>query len=83
MSAVRITVLYFAGLREKAGRAEAVEEVAPGTTAGALWEALRARPALAGTGAAVGLAVNGRWSGPDRVLADGDTLALLPPVSGG
>jgi molybdopterin converting factor subunit 1 len=80
---MKITVLYFAGLREKAGRAEAHEEVASGTTAGALWAMLRARPALAGWGASPGFAVNGEWSGPDRVLADGDTLALLPPVSGG
>ena len=80
---MRVKVLYFAGLRERMGCAEAAEEVPPGLTAGALWESLRTRPALAQWAAPVGFAVNGQWSGPERVLAEGDTLALLPPVSGG
>jgi molybdopterin synthase catalytic subunit len=80
---MRISVLYFAALREKAGRAGGEEEVPAGTTAGALWESLRARTPLADWGAPPGLAVNGVWTGPERVLEDGDTLALLPPVSGG
>lgn len=29
------------------------------------------------------IAVNEEWSQPDRVIKDGDTLALMPPVSGG
>ena len=79
---MKITVLYFASLREKMGCSEAREDVAPGITVGALWESLRARPALAGWAAPVGFAVNGQWSGSERRLADGDTVALLPPVSG-
>ena len=27
--------------------------------------------------------VNGRRSGPDATVADGDTLVLMPPISGG
>ena len=27
--------------------------------------------------------INGRRSGPDATVADGDTLVLLPPISGG
>jgi molybdopterin converting factor small subunit len=27
--------------------------------------------------------INGRRSGPDASVADGDTLVLLPPISGG
>lgn len=27
--------------------------------------------------------VNGRHAGPERLLSDGDTLALFPPVGGG
>ena len=80
---MKITVLYFAALREKAGRASGDEDVPAGATAGAVWESLRARPALAGWAGAPGFAVNGEWSGPGHVLAEGDTLALLPPVSGG
>jgi len=80
---VKVTVLYFAGLREKMGCGQAPEDPAPGTTVGELWESLRSRPALAGWTAPVGFAVNGQWTGPERALTDGDTLALLPPVSGG
>ena len=80
---MKITVLYFAGLREKMGCGEAREDAAPGTTVGVLWESLRARPALAGWAGPIGFAVNGQWCGRERALADGDTLALLPPVSGG
>ena len=27
--------------------------------------------------------VNGRHAGPDRILKDGDTLSLFPPLGGG
>jgi molybdopterin converting factor subunit 1 len=80
---MKVTVLYFASLRERAGRAQDEEDVPAGTTAGALWERLCARGALGGSRAAPGFAVNGEWTGPERVLAEGDVLALLPPVSGG
>ena len=80
---MKVTVLYFAGLREKMGCAEAQADAAPGTTVAELWESLRAHPALAGWTAPVGFAVNGQWTRPERALAEGDTLALLPPVSGG
>jgi molybdopterin converting factor small subunit len=29
------------------------------------------------------LAINGEWANSDRVVMDGDDVALIPPVSGG
>ena len=80
---MRVRVLYFAGLRERAGRSTSEEDLAPGTTLGALWESIRQRPQLQGVAASPGFSVNGEWCGATRVLQDGDEVGLLPPVSGG
>ena len=80
---MRVTALYFAGLRERAGRATSEEEVAPGTTVAALWESIRARPEFQGALAAPGFSVNGEWTRASRVLEAGDEVGFLPPVSGG
>lgn len=78
-----VRVLFFASLRERAGRAELAREIGGGTTAGALLEALRRDfPALEGSGR-LAIAVNSEYADPERVLRDGDEVALIPPVSGG
>ena len=81
---MRIRVLYFAVFREQIGREEEAIELAAGT---------RVRDAIAALGerhAAIGrlrgrfrVAVNHEFSDDDRALADGDELALIPPVAGG
>ena len=80
---MRVRVLYFAALRERAGMALSEEEVAPGTTVGALWERVRARPGFGGAAPVPGFSVNGDWCAPSRLLSEGDEVGLLPPVSGG
>ena len=80
---MKVRVLYFASLRERAGKATGAEEIEAGTTVGGLWERLRARPQLAGIGATPGFSVNGEWCSSARALQDGDEVGLLPPVSGG
>jgi molybdopterin converting factor subunit 1 len=80
---LKVRVLYFAALRERAGQPTGQEETVPGTTAGALWAAIQSRPAFTGVRYSPGFAVNGTWTSAERVLEDGDELALLPPVSGG
>lgn len=78
-----VRILFFASLRERAGRKEMSLEIAPGTTAGALLERLgRDVPGMADTGR-ISLAVNEEYCEPDRALRDGDEIALIPPVSGG
>ncbi len=79
---MKVTVKFFASVREITGtRAETVD-VAAGTTVAVLWQTYVARyPRIANMGLA--FAVNHEYSNADRVLKDGDELALIPPVSGG
>jgi molybdopterin synthase catalytic subunit len=72
-----VTVRLFAGLREHAGWAtrelEEVDRVAD------VWAALDLGEEPEG----LLYAVNRAYAGPDRLLEDGDEVALIPPVSGG
>jgi molybdopterin synthase catalytic subunit len=73
---VPVTVRLFAGLRERAGWARREVEAA---TVGDIWQALE----LGDEPGGLLYAVNKEYATPDRVLADGDEVALIPPVSGG
>jgi molybdopterin synthase catalytic subunit len=74
---VGVTVRLFAGLRERAGWSQrefdGVERVAD------VWPAL----ALGAEPEGLMYAVNREYADRDRPLADGDEVALIPPVSGG
>jgi MoaE-MoaD fusion protein len=74
---VRVTVRLFAGLRERAGTAhleiDGVERVAD------VW----AKLALGDEPAGLLYAVNRDYVDRGRELADGDEVAVIPPVSGG
>lgn len=83
---MRIHLLYFARLRECFGSAGEAVDLPAGNVAGLLdW--LRARGApWAGelaAGRAFRVAVNQDMAGPDTVLAEGDEVAIFPPVTGG
>jgi MoaD family protein len=77
-----VKVRLFAALRELAGASRVDAE---GRTAGEVVDALTSRFGdRFGKIAAVGsLVVNGERASRTTVLADGDELAVLPPVSGG
>jgi molybdopterin synthase catalytic subunit/molybdopterin converting factor small subunit len=74
---VTVTVRLFAGLRERAGwsarELDGVERVRD------VWPAL----GLGDEPQGLLYAVNREYSDADRPLADGDEVALIPPVSGG
>jgi MoaE-MoaD fusion protein len=74
---MRITVRLFAGLRERAGWAQ--KEIDGVERVGDVWPALE----LGDEPPGVLYAVNKEYAEPDRELADGDEVALIPPVSGG
>lgn len=80
---MRVTVRLFASLRELAtNRCELA--LADGSTAADAWDALVAQyDRLAPHRPYVRAARNGVTVGWEEPLADGDELALLPPVSGG
>lgn len=80
---MKVRVLYFASLRERAGLPACEEDVPAGATASSVWDLIRSRPAFLGVPVRPGFAVNGVWASPGTVLKDGDDLGLLPPVSGG
>ena len=80
----RIHVRLFAMQRELAGTRALDVEVAPGSTVEDAWSALVSRfPVLAPGRPAVRFAHNGAYAPADTALADGDEVAMIPPVSGG
>jgi molybdopterin synthase catalytic subunit len=84
MLKMRVRALYFAVVRERLKRDEDEVELPAGATAESLLEELaRRHPALLVLRGAVKLAVNEEFAPLTRVLADGDVVALIPPVSGG
>jgi len=81
---MRVRVLFFGALKEIAGRTEDELEIPAGTTLedvftiySARYETLRERRS------STLFARNREFARGDAVLADGDEIAFLPPVSGG
>lgn len=81
---MRIRVRLFAIQRELAGTRELPLELPDGSTIGDAWDAVVGRfPALAPGRDYVRFARNAAYAPASTALADGDELALIPPVSGG
>ena len=81
---MHVTVRLFAGAREAAGRGDAELSLEAGATVADARRALaRGFPALSERLAGCATAVNRKYARDDVPLADGDELAVLPPVSGG
>jgi molybdopterin synthase catalytic subunit len=81
---MRIDVRLFALQRQQLGVRQLAIEVGEGATIEDAWAALCvAHPVLAPAGASMRFARNGVYADPDDPLADGDELALIPPVAGG
>ena len=83
-----VRVLYFAWLRERAGRAEEHLALPVGVAhvrSLAAWLQARdaAGAAVFGDLAVVRAAVNQVFATPDTPIADGDEVAFFPPVTGG
>jgi molybdopterin synthase catalytic subunit len=81
---IRVQVRLFAMQREAAGTKVLTLELPPGATVEDAWAAaVVAAPKLAAGRASLRFALNGSYTGSDALLADGDEVACIPPVSGG
>ena len=82
---MRARVLYFAAVRDLVARDEEDLELPPDvrTVDDFARFIARARPELEGRMAHVRIARNEAFAHPSDPLAEGDVLALIPPVAGG
>ena len=81
---MKVQTHFFALYRERAGRSRLPLELPAGATVSDLVaEVRRLFPDLAPPSVDIVVAVNADYAQPERVLNDGDEIALIPPVSGG
>lgn len=81
---MNITVRLFATVRQNAGWAQKEFDLADGATVATLLNQLASEyPDLDIHERSLYAAVNQEYAQPERVLKDGETVALFPPVSGG
>ena len=79
-----VRVRLFAVQRELAGTREVALDLPDGADVEAAWAALVVRYAILAPGrSSMRFARNGDYAEPTTVLADGDEVAMIPPVSGG
>jgi molybdopterin synthase sulfur carrier subunit len=74
-----VTVRLFAALRERAGWSQRALDLPDGAALADIWPALE----LGAEPAGVAYACNREYAERGRLLADGDEVAVIPPVSGG
>jgi molybdopterin synthase catalytic subunit len=81
---MRVRVLFFGVLRDLAGRGSEDAEFADGADLRAVLDHYAARaPGIAKMAGSIAIARNHAFAEPATKIAEGDEIALLPPVSGG
>ena len=84
LTVVRVRIRLFAMQRELAGAREVVVDLPQGSDVAGAWAALVAlHPVLAAGRDSVRFARNGAYAEAATIVADGDEVAMIPPVSGG
>ncbi|MEN9362386.1 MAG: molybdopterin converting factor subunit 1 [Verrucomicrobiota bacterium] len=79
---MQFKLLYFAILSQDAGRSSETFDSSAASPA-ALYEELRVKRQLRPRSPAWRVAVNDSFAPWDSLLKDGDSIAFIPPVSGG
>lgn len=74
-------ILFFAHLRDEAGH-ESVEIEAAGKTVAQLKELINEQYGVQKLDTSM-TAINEEFAANDEIIKDGDTIAFIPPVSGG
>jgi len=80
---MKVRLLFFAVLRDIAGKRDDVLEVPDGTRAADVWLRFREEHREVRDYAQPMTAINEVYADADQVLHDGDELAFIPPVAGG
>lgn len=82
---MRLTVLYFAAVRDLAAVDSEEIELPDGvdTVAGFTTHLRQVRPELDNALGAVRVAVNEQFADAEQGLSQGDVVALIPPTAGG
>jgi molybdopterin converting factor subunit 1 len=80
---MKLTILYFAAVRELVGKDEEAIDFAGGTIAELASFLEQHQPALAGRLKSVRFARNEEFALSSDAVAHGDVIALIPPVAGG
>src|SRR5580765_6359223 len=81
---MKLRVRLFAGLKDRAGRSEIeIDGLEDGLDVAALKREIERRYPALGSLAQVRAAVGTEYAAESRKLAEGELLALIPPVSGG
>jgi molybdopterin synthase catalytic subunit len=81
---VKVRVLFFGIAREITGLGQETPDVANGASVADVLRLYAIRfPRLGGISGSLVMAVNQEFSDPGHLLAEGDEVAFLPPVSGG
>lgn len=81
---MKIRLLFFAVLRDLAGKSETELTLPEGARARDVWQTLREQyHDLAEYEQPPLTAINEAYASPDTPLREGDELAFIPPVAGG
>ena len=81
---MRITIKFFASVRENLGIPSAEIEIPPGATVADCLQVLKQNfPLLRSYHSSLSIAVNQEYAFLENKLSEGDEVALIPPVSGG
>lgn len=80
---IDVRVLYFAQFADDSGKPDEILQIAKGSSASDLFDKLQERYTLSLDKDQCRVAVNERFVSWDTQLEANDTLALIPPVTGG
>lgn len=80
---MRITVLYFASLADKAQQGQQQLDLADNLSLSELYTQLKQQHGFELDTSKVRVAINDEFASWNDAINDGDTVAFIPPVAGG